>query len=66
MIKKSRLNNRRLRALRSDPIYEAVITDLYLIGAIDKQVAETLTGREIADHLTSPLVDDESANDDTE
>jgi len=54
-MKASRINDRKLRALRRDPIYEAVMVDLCLIGALDKNVVQQLIGREIADHLTSPL-----------
>lgn len=45
------LNNRRLRALRNDPVYEAVMVDLYLMGAMEKETVEKLVGK-VPDHLT--------------
>jgi len=51
----SSLNNRRMRSLRRDPVYEAVMTDLYLIGALDKSVVEQLLGKTVSEHLVSPL-----------
>ena len=50
-----RLNNRKMRAIRKDVMYEAIMTDLYLIGAIDKSVAEDLVGHQISEYLVSPL-----------
>ena len=55
MIKKSSLNNRRLRSIRKSEVYEAVLTDLYLIGALQQDVVETLTGKKISSHLVNPL-----------
>ena len=51
----SRLNNRKMHALRKDVMYEAIMTDLYLIGALEKSVVEQLTGHPLSSALTSPL-----------
>lgn len=58
-----RLNNRKMRALRRDLNYEVIMTDLYLIGAIPKEVAEKLIGREISPHLTSPIEESDIKDD---
>lgn len=52
-----RLNNRKMRALRKDIMYELIMTDLYLIGALEKDVIEKLLGHTISEHLTNPLED---------
>ena len=39
MARKNRLNNRMLRNMRREPEYQAVITDLTLLGAITKEQA---------------------------
>ena len=65
-MKASALNNRRMRALRRDPIYEAVMTDLCLIGAIDKSVIEKLTGHAVSDHLTNPLGEEQQVVEDAD
>lgn len=57
MTSRSRLNNRKLRALRTEPVYEAVLTDLYLIGALDRAVVEKLIGHAVAEGLRDPLAD---------
>ena len=53
-MKATRLNNRKLAALRKDMVYEAVMTDLVLIGALDKEVVEQLIGRQIGEFLRDP------------
>lgn len=53
-LKKARLNNMKLSYARQTEVYEAVMVDLYLIGALPKEVVEKLTGREILDTLTAP------------
>jgi hypothetical protein len=47
----NRLNNRKLRAMRKDILYEAIMTDLVLIGALDKDLVERLIGHKISEHL---------------
>lgn len=54
-MKVSSLNNRRMRAMRKTEAYEAVMLDLYLIGALDKNVVEQLIGATIPSHLISPI-----------
>jgi len=56
-MKATNLNNRRLRAIRKTEAYEAVMLDLYLIGALSKEVVEKLIGCTIPDHLTNPITD---------
>ena len=53
-LKPSRLNNMRLSFQRRDLNYEAVMTDLYLMGALPKEIVEKFTGRAIPDHITLP------------
>ena len=60
----ARLNNRKLRALRKSEIYEAVLTDLYLIGALEQEVVEKIIGHKVHEHLTSPLEDIVEEDDD--
>lgn len=55
----SRVNNRKLRAIRRDIVYEAIMTDLYLIGALPKDVVEKLTGYKVSEHLDNPLGKDD-------
>lgn len=50
-----RLNNRKMRAYRKDIMYEAIMTDLYLIGALDKDVVEALVGHKVSEFLENPL-----------
>jgi hypothetical protein len=54
MIKKPRLNNIQLAYKRNDLIYEAVMTDLYLMGLIPKNVVEAFTGREVSEQIKMP------------
>jgi hypothetical protein len=53
-LKKSRLNNKGLNFQRKDLMYEAIMTDLYLMGAIPKEIAEQYTGVKISDELRAP------------
>ena len=53
-MKKPRLNNMQMNFNRRDPIYQTVIIDLYLIGAISKEVAEALTDTEVMDNVKLP------------
>lgn len=62
----NRLNNRKLRALRKDILYEAVMTDLYVIGALEKDVVEKLIGHEISEYITNPLEENSGGKEDTE
>lgn len=52
------LNNRRMRAMRKTEAYQAVMLDLYLIGALEKEVVEQLIGASIPSHLTQPIKED--------
>lgn len=58
MSTRSRLNNRKLRALRTETIYEAIMTDLCLIGALDRDVTEKLIGHKLCAGLKNPLTDE--------
>ncbi len=49
------MNNRKLRALRTEPMYETILTDLFLIGALDRSVVEKLIGHPVAETLVNPL-----------
>lgn len=52
------LNNRRMRAMRKTEAYQAVMLDLYLIGALEKDVVEQLIGASIPSHLMQPIKED--------
>lgn len=54
MYKKNTLNNIILGNKRKDPVYQAVLTDLALAGAIDIKIAEALLGYKIPDYLKLP------------
>lgn len=54
MYKKNTLNNIILSNKRKDPVYQAVLTDLALAGAIDIKIAEALLGYKIPDYLKLP------------
>lgn len=51
---KSRLNNRKLEFQRKELVYEAVMTDLVLMGALPRSLAEKFIGHEIPEYLTPP------------
>lgn len=53
-LKKPRLNNLQLSYQRNELTYEAVMTDLYLMGIIPKDVLQAFTGREVHDTITIP------------
>jgi hypothetical protein len=53
-LKKPRLNNLQLSYQRNDITYEAVMTDLHLMGIIPKDVLEAFTGRQLADTVRIP------------
>jgi hypothetical protein len=53
-LKTPRLNNLTLSYARRSVEYEAVMTDLALMGAIPKETCEQLTGRRFAEHLKLP------------
>lgn len=55
MYKKNTLNNIILSNKRKDPVYQAVMTDLALAGAIDMKIAEALLGYKIPDYLKLPV-----------
>jgi len=44
-----------MRAMRKSESYEAVMIDLFLIGALEKGVVEKLIGAQIPEHLVSPI-----------
>lgn len=52
MARKNRLNNRMLRNMRREPEYQAVITDLTLLGAITKEQAHKVLGYDVPDYLS--------------
>lgn len=52
MTRKNRLNNRMLRNMRREPEYQAVITDLVLLGKITKAEAKKVLGYEVPDYLS--------------
>jgi hypothetical protein len=54
ILKKPRLNNLQLGYQRNELTYEAVMTDLYLMGIIPKDVCEAFTGREVSDSVQIP------------
>jgi len=66
MKRKCRLNNLRLRNLRADPMYEAIMVDLVLMGALPKAMVEAQLGCEIPDYLTAPAAAVTKATDDSE
>jgi hypothetical protein len=53
-MKQPRLNNMTLSFARRSIEYEAVMTDLVLMGAIPKDVCEQFTGVKFADYLKPP------------
>lgn len=52
MARKNRLNNRMLRNMRKEPEYQAVITDLVLLGKLTKEEAKKVLGYEVPDYLS--------------
>lgn len=52
MARKNRLNNRMLRNMRKEPEYQAVITDLTLLGVITKEQAHKVLGYDVPDYLS--------------
>lgn len=52
MPRKNRLNNRMLRNMRKEPEYQAVITDLVLLGKLTKEEAKKVLGYEVPDYLS--------------
>jgi len=50
-MRRNTLNNIIMGNKRKDPVYQTVITDLAIAGAIDRKVAETLLGYEIPSYL---------------
>jgi hypothetical protein len=62
MLKKPRLNNLQLSYQRNDLTYEAIMTDLMLMGIVPKEVLEAFTGRQIADGLRLPAAAEELEN----
>jgi hypothetical protein len=53
-MKDPRLNNMTLGYARRSIEYEAIMTDLALLGAITKETCEALTGIKFADYLELP------------
>lgn len=71
MARKNRLNNRMLRNMRKEPEYQAVITDLTLLGVITKEQAHKVLGYDVPDYLSldaasgvTPKAKDTSASSD--
>lgn len=56
MARKNRLNNRMLRNIRKEPEYQAVITDLTLLGVITKEQAHKVLGYDVPDYLSLDAV----------
>lgn len=56
MARKNRLNNRMLRNMRREPEYQAVITDLTLLGVITKEQARKVLGYDVPDYLSLDAV----------
>lgn len=52
MPRKNRLNNRMLRNMRKEPEYQAVITDLVLLGKLTKEEAKKVLGYDVPDYLS--------------
>jgi hypothetical protein len=53
--KKARLNNTTLSYQRNELVYEAVMTDLYLMGVIpSKEILEAFTGRQFLPTIVPP------------
>jgi hypothetical protein len=44
-----------MRAVRKTDAYQAVMIDLFLIGALEQEVVEKLIGNKIPEYLVSPL-----------
>ena len=53
-LRRPRLNNMTLGYRRRSIEYEAIMTDLVLMGAIPKDVCEKFTGTKFADTLKAP------------
>jgi hypothetical protein len=58
----STLNNREMAYYRREPVYEAILTDLVLIGALEKDIAEGLLGHDIAKNIALPFEHEKSAD----
>ena len=56
MARKNRLNNRMLRNIRRETEYQAVITDLTLLGIITKEQAHKVLGYDVPDYLSLDAV----------
>ena len=55
----SRLNNMKLGFHRKELLYEAIMTDLVLMGALPKDVVEKYIGHPIPDYLKPPATMEE-------
>ena len=53
-MKKSYINNMVLNNERRNTTYQAVLIDLYLCGALPKEVVEGLTGTELIENIKLP------------
>jgi hypothetical protein len=53
-LRKPRLNNMTLGYQRRSVEYEAIMTDLVLMGAIPKEVCEKFTGTKFGEYLKAP------------
>jgi hypothetical protein len=55
-MRKARLNNLSMSYQRREPVYEAVLTDLALMGIITREQCEALTGTKIGETTRLPEV----------
>ncbi len=53
-LRKPRMNNLQLGYQRNDLTYEAIMTDLVLMGIVDQDMAEAFMGRQISDGIKVP------------
>ena len=52
--KRNTLNNMSIETHRKSPLYQAIVTDLCLEGAISRDKAEKILGYEIPDYMKGP------------
>jgi hypothetical protein len=63
-LKRPRLNNMNASFQRRDLLYETIMTDLYLLGLMPKEVVEGLTGHEVSEFVKLPDAVQLRANED--
>ena len=54
MLGACKLNNKSMRALRRDPVYQCVVLDLTMLGAMSKEECEMLLGSGVPAGLVLP------------